>query len=213
MCRLLLVCSEQEFDIGEVLPRFADIAKNSKEYQGHGWGCAYQQRGEWQLYKTVTPIWEDDLTRFGRTRLLLAHARSAFQNRGIVVDNNMPFSDGGWMFAFNGELRGVRLRETGRTGAEKIFRLIRRLDRGDARAALQQAASILERRSRYIRAMNLIMTDGRQAIAMCYFNEDPDYFTMHYRQRDGRLIVCSEPLSDEPDWLPMHSKQLEVFLC
>jgi len=213
VCRLLLVRDTHEFAIADHLRPFADIARHSKEYQGHGWGCGYLRNGEWHLYKTVTPIWEDDLERFGKTRLLIAHARSAFQNRGIVVDNNMPFSDGQWMFAFNGELRGVKIRENGRTGAEKIFHLIRRLDRGDPQAALQKASALLERRTRYIRAMNLIMTDGRQVLVMCHYNEDPDYFTLRYRQTGEQRIVCSEPYPGETDWHPMKNKHIEVFSC
>jgi glutamine amidotransferase len=52
------------------LKKFADIARNSKEYQGHGWGCAYQDDGPdgtWKIYKNISPIWEDDLEQFGRT--------------------------------------------------------------------------------------------------------------------------------------------------
>jgi len=39
MCRLLFIKSESEFDIQEHLDIFSKICKNSKEYQGHGWGC------------------------------------------------------------------------------------------------------------------------------------------------------------------------------
>ena len=90
---------------------------------------------------------------FDRTTLLVAHARSAFRDEGIVVDNNMPFYDGERVFIFNGELRGVRLRETGRIGAEKVFNFIRLFDRGDPLAAVRRALPIIERRTRYVRAM------------------------------------------------------------
>jgi len=36
----------------------------------------------------------------------VAHARSAFEDKDIVVENNMPFTDGERVFIFNGELRG-----------------------------------------------------------------------------------------------------------
>ena len=69
----------------------------------------------------MRPIWEDDWRPPGRTTLLLAHARSAFRDEGIRVENNMPFHDGERGFIFNGELRGVRIRERGRIGAEKVY--------------------------------------------------------------------------------------------
>ena len=60
MCRLLLVKANQAFDIAVQLERLAYISRHSKEFQGHGWGCAYLQDGSWQHYKNIKPIWEDD---------------------------------------------------------------------------------------------------------------------------------------------------------
>ena len=111
MCRLLYVRAPSEYPIVQHLAIFAQIAKNSQEYQGHGWGCAYLRNGQWRTYHNILPIWEDDLTQFGSTALLLAHARSAFEDRDIDVRNNMPFFDGRYVFIFNGELRGVKIKE------------------------------------------------------------------------------------------------------
>ncbi|HES58943.1 MAG TPA: hypothetical protein ENO18_00810, partial [Caldithrix sp.] len=91
MCRLLYVRAEQEFEIADYLKKFALISKNSKEYQGHGWGFAYRKEDRWQVYKNIKPIWEDNLEVFGKTTLFVAHARSAFQDKDIRVENNMPF--------------------------------------------------------------------------------------------------------------------------
>ena len=111
MCRLLAVRAGSPFAITPHLEKFASISRHSKEYQGHGWGCAYQDmEGAWQIYKNINPIWEDDLSVFPDTRLLVAHARSAFEDRDIVIENNMPFFDGRTVFVFNGELRGVRIK-------------------------------------------------------------------------------------------------------
>ena len=107
MCRLLAVRSQNPFDPRDYLTRFAFIARNSKEYQGHGWGCSWLAGGGWNTYRNVCPVWDDGLSRFGRTTLLLAHARSAFRDEGVAVENNMPFTDGRTVFIFNGELHGV----------------------------------------------------------------------------------------------------------
>ena len=53
MCRLLYTKSEAPFTIEFQLEKFARVAKNSKEYQGHGWGCAYLKNGNWQYYKNI----------------------------------------------------------------------------------------------------------------------------------------------------------------
>ena len=121
MCRLLWTRAHAPFDPTTHLNNFAGIARNSSEYQGHGWGCAWLEGDTWQVYRDIRPIWEDNLGQFGQTTLFLAHARSAFRDEGVVVENNMPFFDGEQMFIFNGELQGVRIKETGRIGAEKVF--------------------------------------------------------------------------------------------
>lgn len=94
--------------------------------------------GQWQIYRNIRPVWEDDFSSLPDTTLLVAHARSAFEDKDIVVENNMPFSDGKAVFVFNGELRGVKIKEEGRIGAEKIFNFIRRFDSGDPLAALKK---------------------------------------------------------------------------
>jgi len=119
MCRLLAVHDSRPFDIGSQVKQLAAVARNSREYQGDGWGCAWLEAGQWCVYRHIRPVWEDDLSPFGRTTLLLAHARSAFGNQGPDVANNMPFISGREVFIFNGEMRGVRIQAGGRIGAEK----------------------------------------------------------------------------------------------
>ena len=206
MCRLLFVRSPEPFDTASYLEPFARICKNSKEYQGHGWGCAWPEGGGWKNYRNVRPIWEDDLGPFPDTRMLLAHARSAFRNEGIAVENNMPFTDGKTVFLFNGELAGVRLRAEGRIGAEKVYNVIRRLDRGDTLSALRQAVRLIERRTRYVKAMNIILSDGEYAWASSLFSEDPDYFTLHRKETGGIRIICSEPFPGETGWEPVPNR-------
>lgn len=211
MCRLLTVRSQTPFNIAPHLRHFAHIAEHSKEYQGHGWGCAYLDNDDrWQRYRNIDPVWQDDLGRFGRTTLLVAHARSAFEDRDIVVENNMPFFDGRTVFIFNGELRGVKIRESGRIGAEKIFNYIRRFDKGDTRQALVKATAIIKKRTRHIRGMNIIMVNASGIFVFSFFSEDEEYFTLRYRQ--GRqLIVCSAPYPDTHSWQRIANDSVRVW--
>ena len=200
MCRLLVVRSEEPFDPRDYLIRFALVARNSKEFQGHGWGCAWQDvSGGWQMHHNIRPVWEDDFSRVPRTSLLIAHARSAFGDKDICVENNMPFTDGERVFIFNGELRGVKIREEGRIGAEKIFNFIRRFDDGDTLSALKRAGAIIRNRTKAIRAMNVIIAKGREIYLSTFFTGDEDYFTM--RCKEGpELLICSEPFPSEEGW-------------
>ena len=200
MCRILFARGREPVSIAELLKPFAALSQASPEYQGHGWGCAWLDDGHWRQYHDIRPIWEDNLEQFGDTRLLLAHARSAFRDEGIEVENNMPFSDGQSFFIFNGELRGVRIKSEGRIGAEKIYNYIRRFDRGDLCAATDKAVGIIKKRSAYVRALNLILTDGRQTCVSSSFGENPDYFQLHRTQGNGLEMVCSQPFPTESDW-------------
>ena len=211
MCRLLTVRSNTTFSIEPYLIKFADISSNSKEYQGHGWGCAYlDETAGWKLYKNINPVWQDDLSRFGKTSLLVAHARSAFEDRDIVVENNMPFFDGRTVFIFNGELRGVKIREEGRIGAEKIFNYIRRFDKGDTGNALIKAVEIIKKRTRYIRGMNIIMVNDNGIFVSSYFTEDDMYFTMRYRE-GHELVICSASFPGEENWHPIANHSMRIW--
>jgi len=44
------------------------------------------------------------------------------------------------------------------------------------------------------------MADEQRAYLASIFNEDPDYFTLHYSQDEGRLIVASDPLPGDERW-------------
>ena len=208
MCRLLCVRGRDDFDPEEHLAAFTRIAKDSREYQGHGWGCAWIEGGRWRLYHNVRPIWQDDWRPPGRTTLLLAHVRSAFRDEGIRVENNMPFHDGERVFIFNGELHGVRIKERGRIGAEKVFNFVKRFDRGDFRLALARGLDVIRRRTRYVRALNVIVADTAQHVHVATsFREDPEYFQMHSTELDDTRVICSEPYPGRargaPAWTPV----------
>ena len=211
MCRLLLVKSKKEFEISNHLKKLAEISKNSKEYQGHGWGCAYLVDDNWKFYKNINPIWEDNLEQFSKTTQLIAHTRSAFKNEDIKIENNMPFYDNRYVFIFNGELRGVKIKESGKIGAEKIFNYIKKFDRGNLLDALKKGIEIIKKRTKYIKAMNIIISDKQKVYVVSLFNEEPEYFTMHFKQSNNELIICSERYSDEEDWKKIENNTIEVF--
>ena len=200
MCRILYARAEKQFQISELLAPFAELSRNSREFQGHGWGCAWREDDGWRQYHDIRPIWEDNLEQFGHTQLLLVHARSAFRDEGIVIENNMPFSDGESIFIFNGELRGVRIKSEGRIGAEKIYNYIRRFDKGDKCAATDKAVEIIKKRSAYVRAMNIILSDGKQSCLSTSYSEDPEYFRMQQKRHQGLHLVCSQPFAGDSDW-------------
>ena len=129
----------------------------------------------------------------------------------IIIDNNMPFQKMEWMYIFNGELQGVRIREQGRSGAAKIFNFIMRFHKGDMEKAVSKGMGIIQKRSRYIRATNLIIANKTGAWVYSLFNQDTDYFTMYYKKYDEKIIVCSEPFRDQKNWVKIKNHSLEVY--
>jgi len=207
MCRFLVLRSAEGFDPSPMVDTFRERCRRSAEFQGHGYGLALLASGRWERYRSLTPIWEDSPPLPGKAEVLVVHARSAFRNEGIDVLNNMPFYREDLCFVFNGELRGVRLKATGRIGAEKIFHVI--LEQGpDLSEALAATDRLVRSRSRYVRAMNVALTDGSAIYAHCRFAERPDYFTLHYRT--GELSgVSSEPLDES--FRPMANGETRVL--
>jgi|WetSurMetagenome_2_1015567.scaffolds.fasta_scaffold378298_2 predicted glutamine amidotransferase len=211
MCRLLAVISRTPIDARSHLDAFTRVCRNSSEYQGHGWGYALLHADGWEQYRTVSPIWEDAARPNRIGHVLLAHARSAFRDEGIVVENAMPFIDGDQVFVFNGELHGVRLPVQGRTGAERIFRFLRQPARLGA-DAVERSLGILRSRSTHIRACNLMLADRHNLILYSAFAGVSAYFTMHQRRTDEELTICSAPY-DTGRWTPIPRNTVEVFPC
>ena len=210
MCRLLWLRAAKPIDVTQHLRAFAAICENSSEYQGHGWGCAWLEDDQWCFHHSITPVWKDVLDSFKKTSLFLAHARSAFRDEGIRVENNMPFANENRIFIFNGELSGVRIRESGRIGAEKIFNYTNRFSRLGALPGLRKAVEVIEKRTRYIRAMNLIMATPQQSLLATYYNENQNYFQMHRASTDQLEIVCSEPYPlPGGDWQTIENRTVE----
>jgi len=178
MCRIMAVKSKSPVLISEYLNDMASICEKSKEYQGHGWGVMYLQDGRWNEYKQINPIWESHLPILGESQMFIIHARSAFQDELIEIEYNMPYLQSDIVFAFNGELRGVKIKSQGTIGAQKLFNYMLKFENRGLVNALSTTTDIIQKRSDYVRAMNIVVSDGDKFYVSSLFNEDPDYFTM-----------------------------------
>ena len=57
-----------------------------------------------------------------------------------------------------------------------------------------------EKRTRYVRAMNVILASPSRVHVSCRFAEEPDYFQMRERDDGGVRIVCSDPYPGTTGW-------------
>ena len=102
------------------------------------------------------------------------------------------------------------LKEEGKIGAEKIFNFIKRFNEGNMLEALKKGINIIKNRTKYIRAMNIIISDKGKVYVVSIFNEDSEYFTMHCK-KDNKLIICSEKYPNEEGWEKIENNTMKVF--
>ena len=197
MCRLLGIQSDQKKDYRELTRDFADMCQNNSKWQGDGWGILYFTDGEWKEYKSITPIWEereviDELPEFQRG---LVFARLAFRKETIAIKHTQPYISEKLVFAFNGNLRGVKIKSAGKIGAEKIYsQLLERYPEFDLQTALDKIVEKLINNSRDPKAINIIAMDDTSMVGSCNYWENSQYHTMQFTKNSHEQIICSEPL-------------------
>ena len=84
-----------------------------------------------------------------------------------------------------------------------------RFYKGSIKDALQKGTKIVESRSRYIRAMNIIMADKSEACLYTFFNQDEDYFTLFSKKDKNKIMICSDPFPGEKDWIPLENRTIK----
>ncbi len=212
MCRILFAKETNSFNVTKYLLPFSKMCKESKEYQGHGWGFSYLENNRWKTLKQIEPIWESVFPKNIISNQLVIHTRSAFEDKGIVIENNMPFGNEETVFAFNGELRKTKLNIEGRIGAEKIFNFINRLKKENYYDAIKRAVKIINKRTEYVRAMNFIISETNETFVYSDFNEDAEYFTLQQLSDKDKKIICSQKLAElGNNWEAIPTKEIRII--
>lgn len=213
MCRLLSMHFKEPVNVRELLHQFAIKCQQSTEFQGHGWGIVFFDGISWQEIKDINPIWEYNFDDFVDIQQCVVHARSAFKDEGIMIENNMPFSSGDYVFIFNGELRDVKLKVDGRIGAEKIFNLILRFDSTSLLDSIKKANRVISKRTGYIRANNFIVINKKtsEQFINSQYSEDAEYFQMYITERQEGTIISSEKI-DEYSWNDIPKNYTERYV-
>ena len=212
MCRILFAKEVNNFNVIKYLIPFSKMCKESKEYQGHGWGFSYLGNEKWKTLKEISPIWESVFPQNIITTQIVIHARSAFEDKGIVIENNMPFGNANTVFVFNGELRKTKLNIEGRIGAEKIFNFINKMKKKNYYDAIERAVKIITKRTEYVRAMNFIISGKDKTFVYSDFNEEPDYFTLQQLSNNNKQIVCSQKLFElGTDWTSISKQRIRII--
>lgn len=205
MCRFLIVKSNQPLATKVFLSQFAQMCQTSctpdGDWQGDGWGVAWQETGHWQLHKSLKPIWQDSTSfqSIPPTEILVAHARSAsFANQKGILEYNQPYTDGNLAFVFNGLIRGVKFNfpVPGKIGAQKIFWLLQHQFKNTSSpvSVLKNLYQLLLDSSTSLRGLNVGLAQANAITALCAYREDDNYFTLHHYRSSKFTIICSQPI-------------------
>lgn len=206
MCRFLMVKSKNPIKLGKLLTEFAEACRKSRtpdgDWQGDGWGISYlSYNSQWIVKKSLHPIWEEKnvFKSIPKSRYLLVHARSSsFPNQRNKIEYNQPFVFGKYSFVFNGLIRGVSLpiKIKGEIGSQKIWNLLLGLleDNSPKKSLILLKDKILKN-SKIVHALNIGICDMENLYAFCFYNFEPDYYSLHYFSSQSLFIISSEPLS------------------
>jgi glutamine amidotransferase len=186
---------------------------------GIGW---YDEEGAPHRHRRTSPIWDElqlpALLAPIRSGAVVAAVRLASPGSIVETESTAPLEVDGWMFSFNGYVKGYhegvgdRLRAAvsaeRRAGIEgsadtgAVFALV--LDRLDAGAspggALASTVATIEALEGG--RLNLLLTDGRSLAATACGN------SLFTRAEPGAVVVASEPLDDHPAWREVPDRTL-----
>ena len=220
MCRFLLARFEKPIDPQPLLRDFAVMCQRSRapdgDWQGDGYGIAWQKDSQWHLHKSLKPIWQDEdiFSKVGATNLLVAHSRSAgFPQHKGNIEFNQPYVEDSLCFVFNGMIRGVNLpfAVEGAIGAQKIFSLIKNMVKKDKpETVLQKIDALMLENSDKIEGMNIGLIQKNGIFVLCEYANNESYFGLHFYQDESVSIVCSEPIGNA-EWKTMSKGLVKIL--
>ncbi|AWN17643.1 Glutamine amidotransferases class-II [Salinisphaera sp. LB1] len=189
-----------------------------------GWGVGwYADDGQPAVYRHTLPIWADGnvdaLARSLRRGLWVGNVRSATSGLGTDHANTQPFAGDGLLFAHNGYIQNfaatlrARVRAelapaieqtiNGNTDSEYLFALVRQQTGSLAERltqALRRVHEWLEERGELKALLNMVLTDGREIVAVrSAFNTTAPSLYVH-RAWHGGSVIASEAFDDDAGW-------------
>jgi predicted glutamine amidotransferase len=193
-----MVKGKENFSGEDFALSFSQKCKESKEWQGDGWGiCWLNSKNEWEVFKSLSPIWEETekFKQFPKSKIFLIHARSStFDKDKGNIEFNQPFVEKEIAFVFNGEIRGVKgIEISGKIGSQKIFNLIMKyLPEFGIKNSILKVKEKIIKHSEKVKALNLGICDKRNFFVLSYYTCEKDYYELNYFLNSQFSIISSE---------------------
>lgn len=220
MCRFFLVKSKKELKPENLLKDFSMMCQKSHapdgDWQGDGWGIAWQENGIWKSKKSLSPIWKEKnkFSSIPQTKLFAVHARSAgFPQHKNNLDFNQPYIGDNLCFVFNGMIRGVQIPRIleGQIGAQKIFSFLKQeIKNNKEKEALKNLDKTMLRNSKLVEGMNVGLVFNDTFYILCEYSHQSSYFSLHYFKNNDLTLVCSEKIGNY-QWKTMAKGEIQVL--
>lgn len=198
MCRFLIIKSTNPVSIVPYFLAFSEECKISKEFQGDGWGVSWiSENCDWNLHKGLNPIWDSKEYFYSlpKSKVFVVHARSASNERhkGILEHNQPYLYDNFFSFVSNVSIKGMNLgyEVLGEIGSQKIFNMIARDIGLGLGPSLKNNISTILKSAKCVRGLNVGVVTQNKIFVSSNFNEDPEYFALHYYSNPGFFIMSS----------------------
>ncbi len=220
-CRMLIAVGNMP--VKELLDGFLQMAQNNNEVHefsgtpghmhGDGWGYVRRINGKLEHYREAIPCWADERYHelyTGGFDLLLLHARKASPRLPKSKDFTHPFERDGWYFCHNGTIEDPDFK--GGSDSEKLFhKILENISiHGNPAVAIKETV----RKIKNYTALNLILTNGRDAYVLNYYSmkeqtKHPKYYTMKYLKADRYIVASSEHLKTiQGEWREIGNRRL-----
>lgn len=188
MCRMLGFSFENDKPINYLFKELQNMAKNGlKSPHSHGFGIyALTESNEVLYHKFEEPIYEKDIS-FPNLKIGIIHARKASPSYPIGFLQIHPFVDeNGTAFCHNGTIHSLKRNNIFESDSYEYFLIVK--DFKDLHDLSKRLKKFIKENE--FTGINFLMIKRKKLYAFCYFNSDPDYYTMWY----SKNIISSEKL-------------------
>ncbi len=208
------------------------LEENPEYVHDSGWGVAWIEEGDINLYRSPTPIFEDKLAleklkhNFIFREFLLFHARKASPTFEPKIENTHPFITDfeglPVVFSHNGELKESffsstpplkQYQPTGETDSERFFYyLLEQIESPDNLNKTKMEKILRNIPEDSYTAVNFILATPKDVFVNVQYSVKPKYFTMKQAMLGETTIVSSEKFSlDNVSWEPIPNNTLLHF--
>ena len=224
MCRMLIATGN--VDLNPLFEGLIEMARdqtmlhenNSEKGLGSwtnpdGWGIAFLQNGEWNIHKSLQPIFEDPLVEQFRnlnTTLAIIHARyGSVGNKSMA--NTHPFQKNEFVFCHNGTIEEAipfspEFTPRGSTDSEQLFySILTNLQTAKATEAIKTALQSLNNNT----SSNFIFSNKEVSFIAIRKGSHKKYLQMSLGRTEEMVVVSSEiiPQLQEIIWEPLEDNQ------